>query len=119
MNCKDFKELLNKDEQIESAERRFELILDYDFKVWYDNELETYWYHLPENDTFFEVVWVGHLSYKNDKYEPDKGLYHYKSENENWSRFVKCICCGVEKNGRDILWFDKVKDKNGGKKDEA
>ena len=113
MNYLEFFDLLKQDKQNASNDRRLELKLDYEFKVWYDSELDKYWYYTPQDDTFFEVIWVGHLAYKNDNYHtPYDGSCQQLKETEYWLKFVKSLCCGIEKNGRDILWFDKATKEN-------
>ena len=108
MNFAEFQKLIQEDEKKESAERRFELVLDHNFKVYYDDEECTYWYYNKDTQEVIEVEHVGQLTYK-DGFEPQTGYaeyYNFGDPLDYLATFVECICCGFEIGGKDILWFD-------------
>ena len=107
MNYLEFIDLLKQDEQNDSDNRRFELMLDYNFKVFYDDDEDTYWYYNPQKEEVIEVEFVGNLRYKEGN-EPYNGSWYFDNPLDYWGTFVESICCGVEKDGKDIIWFDII-----------
>lgn len=114
MTYLEFQTLIEEDEKFESAERRFELVLDHDFKVYYDDEECTYWYYNKNTKEVIEVEHVGQLTYK-EGFEPSTGCaeyYGFDNPLDYLKTFVESICCGFQIGGKDILWFDVIHDED-------
>ena len=110
MDYKEFKELIEHNFDNEYGNRRFEVVLDFEPAVYYDTELDTYWYCSEDDEELEEVELVGQLTFDDyDNLCPDMDMDGMCFE---LSDLIPNIFCGEESEGEDWLWFDVVdKDK--------
>jgi hypothetical protein len=110
MNFAEFQKLIQEDEKNELAQRRFVLVLDYeDFKVYDDKDNYHAWYCNEAKQEVVRVGLVGALTFKNNA-EPRTAPKDFDNPLDYWSIFIKSFCCGIEKGGNTLYWFDVMDD---------